>query len=213
VLNQLAYFKICFLFSANWQADGVGYDATTGMTYDGVVSAWFSGLSSSRYPLFHSTGRIFNLTTGLLQGPAWSFSAASKESLHVAVLARAVGGNPLAQELYSVEKAVGILTTKIASMEAWNATYPGFGGFLPWFQNGNTSITLLDGWTNRTPALDNGEVLCVCFSVFVCARVRAVVKSVTSPDAVGDVRGCRHFEQHGVRGRFRCDIRFFIVCL
>ena len=58
----------------------MAYDALAATTYD---------------------GRVFDFVTGLLSGPAWTFSAASKESLHIPLLAMAVAGNPLANLLYS----------------------------------------------------------------------------------------------------------------
>ncbi len=120
-----------------WHAPGVSWDAACGATYD---------------------GRIFNLTTGELQDAGWTFSAPSKESLHIALLAHAVAGNPLAQQIYNETAAVSILSNKLAAFLAFNRTFPGFGGYLPWFQVSNGSLQLLNGWTTRTPALDNGEV-------------------------------------------------------
>ena len=53
-----------------------------------------------------------------------------------------------------------ILTRKINSFERFNATYPGFGGFLPWFDVANGSMILKSpDWLDRTPGLDNGEML------------------------------------------------------
>ncbi len=115
----------------------MSWDAVCGATYD---------------------GRIFNLTTGALQDAGWTFSAPSKESLHIALLAHAVRGDALAQLIYSPADAVQILTHKLNAFLAFNQTFPGFGGYLPWFQVTNGTIQLLNGWTNRTPALDNGEV-------------------------------------------------------
>ncbi len=45
-------------------------------------------------------GRMLDFVSGELLGPAWTFSAASKESLHIPLLAAAAAGNPLAQLLY-----------------------------------------------------------------------------------------------------------------
>jgi hypothetical protein len=89
--------------AAPFQSPGVAFDKIAGTTYD---------------------GRVFDFDSGELSGPAWTFSAASKESLHMPLLALAVAGNPFASILYSPTVAVAILTSKIAALEQFNATYP-----------------------------------------------------------------------------------------
>ncbi|KAJ3568519.1 hypothetical protein NP233_g5665 [Leucocoprinus birnbaumii] len=64
--------------------------------------------------------------------------------------------------LNDVEKArnvaVGILEKKWESYRTFNETFPGFGGFLPWFAHSEfTPLTPTWDWNNRVPALDNGE--------------------------------------------------------
>lgn len=120
-------------------ASGVGVNAPTGHTYDG-------------WPL--------NYTTGLLASVPHPFSAPSKEGFHLGVLARALDPTSLVGAAFvggNVSAAVDVLTRKVATYRAWNQTFPGFGGFLPWVNVTATNLTLLDGWTNRVPALDNGE--------------------------------------------------------
>jgi hypothetical protein len=52
--------------------------------------------------------------------------------------------------------AVSIMETKLQTYLKFNETYPGFGGFLPWFTSSTQDITPTWDWVNRVPALDNG---------------------------------------------------------
>jgi len=55
--------------------------------------------------------------------------------------------------------ALKLLETKMNSYELWNRTYPGYAGFLPWYQLNSSGIYPVDGWQNKVPALDNGELV------------------------------------------------------
>jgi hypothetical protein len=55
--------------------------------------------------------------------------------------------------------AFEIMKTKLATYLQFNATYPGFGGYLPWFLSNSTPVTPTSDWVNRVPALDNGELI------------------------------------------------------
>ena len=114
-------------------------------------------------------------------GPAHLFSAPSKESLHLGVLARALAGNvdaltfvvardcdengpleacqALAKQAGRAE-ALRQLAAKVASLERFGREFPGYGGFLPWFTvNASGSLVPLLDWEQRIPALDNGEMI------------------------------------------------------
>jgi hypothetical protein len=52
--------------------------------------------------------------------------------------------------------AASIMKTKLDTYLRFNQTYPGFGGFLPWFMSDSQEITPTWDWVNRVPALDNG---------------------------------------------------------
>ncbi|MCC6747009.1 MAG: hypothetical protein IT371_05075 [Deltaproteobacteria bacterium] len=130
---------------------GVGYDGRTGVTVDGVDID------------FH-TGRPVAVR---------NFSASSKESVHVALLVKALRGDRTAELMLSPDprypgrassRALEVLTTKIATYERFNREYPGFGGFLPWYtlRDGRLvpipSVREGDGWETRVPGLDNGQL-------------------------------------------------------
>lgn len=78
----------------------------------------------------------------------------------------AVAGSPEAARFLSPDNpsaapglAVSVMTTKLATYLKFNETYPGFGGYLPWFMADSQDITPTWDWNNRVPGLDNGFVL------------------------------------------------------
>lgn len=129
-------------------------------------------------------GHYINYKTGSVDGcPQHNFSAPSKESLHLGLLARAIEGKEEAALIFVVspfchsnnmtfseclefaydhgtEVATAALQQKMLSLKKWNVAYPGFGGFLPWFTvaDGNSVVPMSD-WLNRVPSLDNGEMI------------------------------------------------------
>ncbi|KAM0713761.1 hypothetical protein Q7P37_010723 [Cladosporium fusiforme] len=127
---------------------GIGYNGANGMTYDGTLLDQISGLAPA-----NAAGRH-------------NFSAASKESLHVMVLAKAIAGSGDAARFVSPDDpgkagdlAFGTLGLKLKTYLDFNRTYPGFGGFLPWYNNTNAAIEPTSDWVDRVPGLDNGELL------------------------------------------------------
>jgi hypothetical protein len=54
--------------------------------------------------------------------------------------------------------AFNIMKLKLKTYLRFNATNPGFGGFLPWYTGDSMDITPTWDWVNRVPALDNGYV-------------------------------------------------------
>ncbi|CAE7713083.1 nhaD, partial [Symbiodinium sp. CCMP2456] len=138
----------------------LSFDPDTGMTYDGV------GLDDNTGEVQHGTLR--------------TFSAPSKEALHLSLLALAL--QPVEDVpaelatvyplLYSTDEALDILEKKAKTMEDFDANYPGFGGFLPWFcsrginkaghcktlADPGTRMTPVSGWERTLPGLDNGQL-------------------------------------------------------
>lgn len=141
-------------------AHSIAFDEESGMTYDGTS---------------------LNLSTGDVESDGLRlFSAPSKESLHISLLALALQ-NPkdvspefrkLQPLIYSEKEALDILEKKVTSMEDFDRRFPAFGGFLPWFctrgwSNGKCK-GLKDPFTHIAakiesekiglPALDNGQM-------------------------------------------------------
>jgi hypothetical protein len=122
---------------------GIGYDAKTGYTYDG-------------HPI--------NYKDGTLYGEPHLFSAPSKESIHLGMLALALNGNEHALTFAGgFEATLNMLRLKMDGYLAFNATYPGFGCFHPWvsFDTEKGTFDPIDSWTKpyyKVPGLDNGEM-------------------------------------------------------
>ncbi|PIQ86363.1 MAG: hypothetical protein COV74_05045 [Candidatus Omnitrophica bacterium CG11_big_fil_rev_8_21_14_0_20_45_26] len=145
-----AFLKEFLYWDGKFHQAGVAYNEKSGITYDGYM---------------------FDIETGQLVGGPHNWSAASKESLHVAILAMAISGNEQAKMFVSPDNpgkaeeiALDLLTKKIASYEKFNREYPGFGGFLPWFLVFDEGLKPTENpkkaeydWSHRVPSLDNGE--------------------------------------------------------
>jgi hypothetical protein len=144
-----AYMKEVASNMAGSEKPGVLYDEETGLTLD-------------RHSLDTKTGEPI--------GQAANLSAASKEALDIMILGKALAGDESARTMVSqdgkgddVQKiALDRLGKKIASYEQFNEAYPGYGGFLPWFQitgePGHRHMEPVSDWTTRTPSLDNGQL-------------------------------------------------------
>ncbi len=134
---------------ANAQAPGVMHDHETGLTFD---------------------GHAIDFKSGQLVGGPRNWSAASKESLDVTLLVKAVQGDRVAQLSISptgkpadaVPVALDRLNKKIESYRDFHKRNPGFGGFLPWFTvagaPGQRKMEPMPDWKDRVPALDNGQL-------------------------------------------------------
>lgn len=122
---------------AGFHQPGIGYENVTGYTYDG-------------HPL--------NYTDGTLAGTPHLFSAPSKESLHVGMLALAVDGNePALAFVGGLANALSLLERKITTYEAFNSSFPGYGCFTPWVSVNASGVVPNPGWVGLVPGLDNGE--------------------------------------------------------
>lgn len=131
---------------AHWEGmfakPGIGYDAKSGYTYDG-------------HPLNYSDGSLY--------GEPHLFSAPSKESIHVAILALAISGNKYALEFAGgFDEAIKMLELKYRGYDAFNKEFPGYGCWTPWVGFNTTTGTFspLESWSvpyYKVPGLDNGE--------------------------------------------------------
>jgi hypothetical protein len=107
-------------------------------------------------------GQFLDYNTGDLSGEPHLFSAPSKESIHVSMLALAVSGNIHALEFIGgMEETLRVIDLKMDGYMAFNATYPAYGCFTPWvsFSPKNQSLEPAWDWSDpyRVPGLDNGE--------------------------------------------------------
>ncbi|KAL1966392.1 hypothetical protein VTN77DRAFT_4534 [Rasamsonia byssochlamydoides] len=152
ILDDPTDFIMDLLYwEGQFHQNSVGYNTLNGMSYDGTQ---------------------IDLTTGLATFQH-NFSAPSKESLQFMIYAHAINGSQQAAQFLSPSNpaaapdiAASILETKLATYLKFNETYPGFGGFLPWYNNAKDvqDISPAWNWVNLVPALDNGELLWAVYS-------------------------------------------------
>lgn len=139
-VNAAAYYESAFgAFAVNKES---------GLTYDG-------------------TG--IDYSTGEPNSDLHDFSAPSKESLHLMVLAKALAGNEAASIFVTRkmdftatevrDKVLSALELKLKAFEQWNVDYPGFGGYIPWFNVKNGVARPMDAWKDSVPALDMSEMI------------------------------------------------------
>ncbi|KAH6713228.1 putative GPI anchored protein [Leptodontidium sp. MPI-SDFR-AT-0119] len=145
ILNNPDPFISDFLYwEGEFHQNNVSYNSFNGMSYDGTLLDETSGLATTKHP----------------------FSAASKESLQIMIYTHALAGSQKAARFLSPDDpkqapsvAFKIVALKLKTYLKFNETYPGFGGFIPWYTGDSIDITPTPDWVNRVPALDNGELI------------------------------------------------------
>jgi len=158
------FIRTVMYWEGQFHQPGIGYNAVTGMTYDG------HGL---------------NYTSGDIDTSNLHFwSAPSKEGLHFMMLALSLSGNEYARIFVSSsnvsaadEVALDLLERKMGSMEAFDSQWPGFGGFLPWFFNYDAGLVPANDWYNSVPSLDNGEMIWGIYAARVVLASRSDTRS------------------------------------
>ncbi|KAF8155411.1 putative GPI anchored protein [Crassisporium funariophilum] len=148
--NPSAFETDLLTWEGMFHQHNVSYNSVNGMTFDGTLLDPITGV--------HNVNGLH------------TFSAASKESLHIMILAHVIegkkgavqwilaahGGGSNTERARSI--AIDIIERKWTSYSSFNQTYPGFGGFLPWFAHTEfQTLAPTWDWVNRVPALDNGE--------------------------------------------------------
>lgn len=98
-----------------------------------------------------------------------AYSAPSKECLDLAVLIKVIEKDTWAVRLMQPELALQLLHKKIEAYEAFQRKYPGYAGFLPWYDLQSAAVPRLSDkipaldiqpmafWSGKIPGLDNGE--------------------------------------------------------
>ncbi|EGC39213.1 hypothetical protein DICPUDRAFT_75224 [Dictyostelium purpureum] len=171
--NNQSFINDIIYWEGNFHQDGAGINFACGYTYD---------------------GHALNYTTGELANPLHNFSAPSKESIHLGLLARSlyefinvneqdyqainffhqnVERTPIEKSLIkpsgnsNFDNVITILYRKIQTYENFNKNFPGYGGFHPWVSVTDSGISPIEGyWTGRVPGLDNGEMIWSLYATF-----------------------------------------------
>ena len=144
-LKRDEFLREAMFWEGQFEKPGVGYNGVSGLTYDG------HDLDASGEPA---------------PGGPRAFTAPSKESIHVSILAKALLGDPYAALLVSADDpararaaALDLLRRKISSYEKFNREYPGFGGFAPWVDVSDAGMKPRPDWKDSVPGLDAGELV------------------------------------------------------
>mmetsp|Transcript_19047 Transcript_19047/g.21211 ORF Transcript_19047/g.21211 Transcript_19047/m.21211 type:complete len:519 (+) Transcript_19047:48-1604(+) len=163
-------------FAQNYSAKELIENEATLNRFLGEVFTWEHNFwKAAINPLNGMTydGHALDETTGLLAPPLHDFSAASKEAIPLMICTRVFLGDDLAKVVVAgtdpsgAEKACfSMLTLKIKTLNEFNTMFPKFQGYLPWFKHNGTKIGLLQGWTDRVPALDNGEMIWGMYALY-----------------------------------------------
>lgn len=145
----------------------IGVNEKTGLTYDGMA---------------------IDYETGLPNESPHIWSAPSKESLHLMILAKALVANDYAAIFltrnmnYSsddvAEIVINVLEQKMDQYEKWNRDFPGFGGYIPWYANKDSGVEPMPDWTHSVPALDMGEMI---WAIYACQIVTHQLSYTPSP--------------------------------
>ena len=120
----------------------VVHDKRTGLCYDGV----------DLDPQTGEAGKIRN------------WSAPSKECMDLAILVKALEGDPKAVQVVgrgdaaaARSKAVQLLSSKLKAYDEFQSQNPGYAGFLPWYYINSDKTVPTPDWQGKIPGLDNGE--------------------------------------------------------
>jgi len=165
-----------FNYVKKYTIDGIVNDAKIRDNFMMDIMTWEGKFATDKIGLNYKHGLTYdgtslNYSTGLPDGGLHDFSAASKESVHLGLLALAISGSKYATKFFESgmqgvwagdvqSYVIDQLTKKITAYEKWNSTYPGFGGYLPWYNvNDDDGMALLPNWNNAVPGLDNGEMI------------------------------------------------------
>ena len=114
----------------------MGVDKRTGLTLDGI--------------------RVDVKTGELLPESLHKFTASSKESIHLGLMALVLDGAEFVDEIYEPLDVFGLVELKTRALEDFYKRYPGFAGFLPWVTVTDKGVDPTHDFKSRVPALDNG---------------------------------------------------------
>lgn len=172
------------------------------LTWDGKFVRDYSGMTSKANTRDHIT----MTDEGNIRSQA-GYTAASKESLHMGMLALALdaggadgtGLSKLAHHWLAPTQeeadvvAIDRLTKIITSYEEWNAKCTGCGGFIPWLSVNDDEGFILPGEKFKIPALDNGQMAWGMISIIEALRVAQSRLEAQGVDVVGLMS---RFEDH-----------------
>ncbi|HTL70216.1 MAG TPA: hypothetical protein VL404_02875, partial [Candidatus Eisenbacteria bacterium] len=157
-----AYIREFIRWEGRFHRPYVAYNPVSGLAYD---------------------GHWIDVETGeLLKDGLRRHSAASKEAIHIAILSLAVLGRDENARLFvspddpskAEALALDLLERKMKSFLkfAEDPANRGFGYFLPWYMVSDEGLTPMEGWTDRVPSLDNGELMLAMYETSIALKWR-----------------------------------------
>jgi hypothetical protein len=170
---------ICrFAPSFTWDISGLITDREVQDTYVREMMIWDGKFASVGLGI-SASGLTCDHVDLLLSGephPVKCYTAASKESLHLEMLALVVNRTKLAwhwiPDASTEDEAVSIAILRLESImkayEELNLLFPGMGGYIPWVGVDTTGFVLDKDSDVELPALDNGQL---AWSMFAVAAV------------------------------------------
>ncbi len=87
------------------------------------------------------------------------------------------------KDFQNIQNELEIISTKLSTYSTFNKVYPGFGGFLPWFQIDNSSQGIIvpsTNWENKVPALDNGELFWAIYALKSALTEKGIANDVVN---------------------------------
>lgn len=150
-------------WEGQFHQNDVSYNSENGMSYDGTQLDWVTGERTKKHPFSAASKEVKKKQNTHMLVLELSKKLTTEQALQIMVYAHAIAGSPKAARFLSPGEpkkapklAASIMETKLKTYLQFNATYPGFGGFIPWMTTSSQNIEPTWDWVNRVPGLDNG---------------------------------------------------------
>jgi hypothetical protein len=135
------------------------------MSYDGTLLDETTGLATAKHPFSAASKEVRKLSHNAKEMCYPRSIAYGPQSLQIMLYTHAMAGSAYAARFLSPDNssnaptiAYDIMALKLQTYLKFNASYPGFGGYLPWYTGDQIDILPMWDWVNRVPALDNGYI-------------------------------------------------------
>lgn len=156
-INDMLYWE------GKFHQNNVSFNSNNGMSYDGTNIDWVTGERTVKHPFSAASKEVSSIPPIKSNFDQKAYSVSTKKSLQVMLYAHAISGSAEAARFLSPRDpsaapgiAASIMELKLQAYLGFNETYPGFGGFLPWFTSSSQDLSPTWDWNNRVPGLDNG---------------------------------------------------------
>jgi hypothetical protein len=156
--NPDSFISSVLYWEGKFHQNNVSLNTFNGMSYDGTLIDPTTGLATAKHPFSAASKEERHLRIRKLP-----MILTFTQSLQVMLYTHALAGSQHAARFLSPNNpnqapniAFHLMSLKLQTYLQFNKTYPGFGGFLPWYTGDTVEISPTYDWVNRVPALDNG---------------------------------------------------------